>query len=322
MDPMIPNFKLSKESIIHNLFEAAVIASIVGIWPRWVETNLLKVTKLFIEAPLADPLKIVMLSDLHLNSRNSDLFLNKLLKKVKNESPDIILWGGDFLCSGKVSDKKRFLKVLASLKAPLGVFAVLGNHDYEKGIIVNENGDYDISENSQETPFLKGIKRLFSSNYVSGKVTERAKALNPSKELLDILKQENIKLLDNETIEVARVNITGISERMGGKDDVEKAFSTYNKDLPGIILVHNPDVIPSLLDRPGSLILAGHTHGGQINLPYLWRQFTLMENPEYKSGFYKRDSKEIYVSKGLGGVFPFRLNAIPEIVSITFGKKK
>jgi predicted MPP superfamily phosphohydrolase len=95
------------------------------------------------------------------------------------------------------------------------------------------------------------------------------------------------------------------------------AFQGYDNNLPGIILVHNPDAFTQLKAHPGHLILAGHTHGAQINLPWFRNRFCRLENPRYKRGLFQEDGKMMYVSRGLGAVFPLRFNAPPEIVSMT-----
>jgi hypothetical protein len=69
---------------------------------------------------------------------------------------------------------------------------------------------------------------------------------------------------------------------------------------------------------PNSLVLCGHTHGGQVNLPWMWKKFTLMENIQYKQGLHALGNGRLaYISRGVGSVLTFRWFAPPEIVCIT-----
>src|SRR5690606_22728131 len=119
-------------------------------------------------------LKIVQFSDLHFSKNLSDAFLRRLTSKILKQSPDIIVFTGDFLCYSKLTNEDRLKKFLNSLSAPFGCYAVLGNHDYESFVSVNEEGEYDVIENSTST-LIKGFKRLFSNVTLTKNMTERAK---------------------------------------------------------------------------------------------------------------------------------------------------
>src|ERR1700722_3315000 len=104
---------------------------------------------------------------------------------------------------------------------------------------------------------------------------------------------------------------------MAGRFKPDLAFKDYNPAYTGIVLAHNPDCGPELKNYPGDVILSGHTHGGQINLPWLWKRFTLMKNMQYKRGLWKIGNKFMYVNRGIGSVMKFRWFAIPEILLLT-----
>ncbi len=139
--------------------------------------------------------------------------------------------------------------------------------------------------------------------------------------LENLIKKTPFKLLKNESKRVpirnSFLNVTGLEEYVTGKFNPSQAFQNYDKNYPGIVLAHNPDGVPSLLNFPGDIILCGHTHGGQVNLPWLWKKFTLMENPELKRGLIKKNGQWIYVNRGLGSVMQFRWFAIPELLFLT-----
>ena len=104
---------------------------------------------------------------------------------------------------------------------------------------------------------------------------------------------------------------------MLGRFHPEVAFQSYDSDFPGIILTHNPDSISLLQGYPGEVVLCGHTHGGQVNLPGLSEKFTLLENQKLKKGFWKVGDKLVYINRGLGSVMNFRWFSRPELSLFT-----
>lgn len=306
------------------LWDLWCIVSVVGIWPRFIEPSLVVTTRLTLPIPNLPKelkgLKILQFSDLHLNPRVSDRYLLRLLKKIEAQTPDIIVFTGDFLCYSTLFEPERLKKFLNGLHAPYGCYAVFGNHDYEKCVSVNDAGDYDVISQSSSL-ITKGFQRLVCPMPVTGKTTEAVSKLKEHKELRFLLNESPFELLNNRVktmkIRGSALNILGVGEHMMGRCNPEKAFLGYDSSSPGIILAHNPDCVPSLLKKPGDIILCGHTHGAQVNLPWMWRKFIVMENMQYKRGLFKADNKWLYVNRGVGSVMPFRWFSIPEILLIT-----
>lgn len=309
-----------KKNSSNILWDAFCFASVFGIWPRFIEPKLLATSSFDIALPkLKQSLKVVQLSDLHFNDMINQNFLNKLVRQVAILAPDLIVITGDFLCMGQMADAKRLKDFLLSLKAPLGIFAVLGNHDYSAGLNINSDGYYDTIK-SVSAPALSGFKRLWAVPEVKGVATAAARAVSANPELMQVLEESSVTLLDNRTVQIGGLNLVGLGDLMADAVHPEKAFSKYDLKLPGVILAHNPDTVTRLKDFPGDLVLSGHTHGGQINLPWLWKRFTSMENRQFKSGMHQILDKSLYISRGLGGVIPFRFNTRPELVLITIKK--
>jgi uncharacterized protein len=298
--------------------------SLIGIWPRFIEHRLVSTTRLRLKIKNLPPglqgLKIVQFSDLHLHAGVSDAFLEKIQKKIKACHPDIILFTGDFLCFSVFTEVDRLKKFFDTLSAPAGCYAILGNHDYDKFISINEAGEYDILDKSVGS--LGSIfKRLWTETKLAFRTTDRARAVKPNAPLEELIKTTPVKLLKNETIQVpikgSFLNLTGLEEYITGRCNPEEAFKNYDPAFPGVVMLHNPDGVPLLLSSPGEVILCGHTHGGQVNLPWLWKKFTLMENPQFKRGLFRLEDKWMYVNRGLGSVIPFRWFAMPEILELT-----
>lgn len=300
------------------------LASVVGVWPRFIEPNLLDITRLNLKLPGLPPvlkgLKLVQLSDLHFHRGVPDFFLKRMLRKVKALNPDMIVFTGDFICHSKLTDRERLKQFLNSFFAPFGCYAVLGNHDYAAPVSVNAAGDYDVV-GEPGSSITRGFLRLFSEVALSGNTTEKAGSIGSHGELIDLIKETPFTLLENASMKIAvkgsYVNMCGLGEYTLGKSLPEQAFKGYDQHYPGIILSHNPDSVALLRDYPGDIILCGHTHGGQVNLPWIRNKLTLMENREFIKGLFRVDGKWMYVSRGLGSVMPFRWFARPEIVCIT-----
>jgi uncharacterized protein len=314
----------AKSYFSDHLWDIWCVCSIIGIWPRFIEPRLIATNK--VSLPIKNlpkelsGLKIVQFSDLHLHPKISGQFLTKCIRKINQLKPDIIVFTGDFICQCKLEDKKRLLDTLNRLSAPFGCYAIVGNHDYQTTVSINEEGVYDCID-QQSSHIRQGFKRLFSPVYPKGVVSEKAKQVPIHPELIDLLKKTPFQLLDNTTelvsINGSRINITGVGEYMLGKCLPEQAFKKFDPGYPGIVLAHNPDCIPLLSSYPGDVILSGHTHGAQVNLPLIWNHFTLMEQPSFKKGLFQTHGKWLYVNRGIGSVMPFRWFSLPEITLLT-----
>lgn len=303
-------------SLERTLFDLFCISTGIGIWPRYIEPQLVLTTqiRMFLKG-LKTSKRIVQISDLHFGKHSSEKFFKRVLERVNALTPDLIVLTGDFICHGKLHDRHALLTFLKELKAPDGLFAVLGNHDYEKGVGIDSNGNYNAID--RKGPVLQGLTRLFTPTKISGQVTDEARCLKANPELLDVFDEGGVQLLQDRTVRVTGdFNLTGVSEYMTGQIDTEKAYQGYDRDLPGVLLCHNPDAIPQLINFPSTLVLSGHTHGGQINLPWIRKKLTMMQYPRYFKGLIQESDKIIYISRGLGSVMNFRFLAAPEVVSI------
>lgn len=305
------------------MWEAWCIVSGIGIWPRYIEPRLLGVSRFVLPIPELPSaligLKIAHFSDLHWNHSFSSTLQRKLIRKANALQPDLILFTGDFLCRSALEKKEGLKKTLTSLKAKIGCFAVLGNHDYARFVTVNAQGDYDIAPPSSN--IVQGFKRLFHPVPLTGHVTTQAREVGWHAELMTLLKQTPFQLLNNTTQLVSHhghgINICGLEEYSLGRFHPEIAFKDYDLRYPGIILTHNPDTLKRLKDYPGNLILSGHTHGGQINLSGLWKRFTRIEHLEFKHGLKRVGEKWAYINRGISSTMKFRWFAPPELTLLT-----
>lgn len=306
------------------LWDLFCTASIIGIWPRFIEPKMLCLNQFTLPIRSLpkdlDGLKCLHFSDLHWRGHLSSTYLKKLVKKINAQQPDLIFFTGDFLIRSLIDDRAELIAFLNALESKKGSFAVFGNHDYSAYVTVNQEGDYDIDETTPNS-LLKGFELLVSRIKISGKTTNRAKKVVLHEELIHLLQDTPFIPLHNSHFFVpvgkSGLNIVGLGEYSAGQCNPDKGFKGYQNEFPGIILSHNPDSFPMLLDRPGDLILAGHTHGGQINLPYVWKKFTHLEQFRYKRGLLQVHEKWTYISRGVGSLIPFRWFSPPEITLFT-----
>lgn len=306
------------------LWDLWCCVSVVGIWPRFIEPKLIASNVLHLQVPQLpsdlEYFRILQFSDLHLHKGVSDAFLKRLLKKIKKSQPQIILFTGDFLCNAALCDPKRLKQFLCSLEAPYGCYAVLGNHDFAKAVSVDpDTGDYDVI--SDDAPAAKRIwQRFFRPVSLTKKISERARNTPHHSALMALLAETPFSVLENETrvipIGNTFLNICGLGEYTLGRMDPEKAFTGWDPHYPGVVMAHNPDSVAYLDSHPAALVLCGHTHGCQVNLPWLWKRFTLQENPTLRRGLVRWKEQWVYINSGVGSLIPFRWFAVPEVLLI------
>lgn len=309
--------------LLERLSDLLCVASVIGIWPRFIEPKLICTS--YHDIPVEnlptgfEKVKIVQISDLHFSSYTSQPFLDRILAKIKEVSPDIIVFTGDLLCYSEMPEQSNISNFLSSLSAPLGCFAIFGNHDYSEYVSYGDDGT---CRRIQEhiSPLLKGLARIFWPKALSGdpKVTS---PIAPLDALTTLFQKSGFTVLNNETVQLGagnqKINITGLGDYIAGQLDPHRAFAHTDVRYPGIVLSHNPDSYPLLKAYPGNLYLFGHTHGGQINIPFIWQRVTPLKHREFKSGLVEDGSRVLYINRGLGSSFPFRCFAPPEVAVFT-----
>lgn len=262
------------------------IAAFIALWAFVIELNRLVVTRAEITVdrlPAAfDGLRITAISDLHAGSRfTGESKLHRVVSLANQQNSDMVILLGDFV-AGNYSKPTTFptallTETLGKLHAPLGVYAVLGNHDYWSG----------------------------------------------APPIADALRAGGIHMIDNAVVPIerrgARIWLLGIPDRW------TRHRSDFRGDITpemaaGLVvgLTHNPDVFPELTP-PVPLVFAGHTHGGQVRIPFLGRPIMPSEFGErYAAGLVREQGRQIYVTTGVGtSIFPVRFLVPPEIAVLT-----
>lgn len=304
------------------------IVSVIGIWPRFIEPQMVTINEiewnLKPEQAHLNNLTLVQISDLHFHKGVSQKFLDKVIRRICRRRPDLIFFTGDFICYSQLEEEERLKKFLQRLEAPLGNYCIFGNHDYNQYVSRNKEGMYDlIPPPNPIEGVIKGLQIAFSSAKTRYSVSEAACSIKLHEPLCRLLNETPFKLLENATVTLPiGLNISGLGDMALGRCRPETAFAGYNHAYPGIVLSHNPDSFPLLLDYPGDWILAGHTHGEQIHFPWpkwlnlISQKLARLENPGYTRGLFSLGEKKLYVNRGLGCHKPFRFCSPPEITVI------
>ena len=228
--------------------------------------------------------KIAVLSDIHAGGRFIDERKLRLIVERTNQlQPDLIVILGDFISGGRnhhAMDPEVFAAVLKDFRAPLGVYSVLGNHDW----------------------------------WFDGERVRRA------------LEANGIRVLENTS---ARIETRGTSFWLMGLADlwtrpqlVDETVASLPTGAPIIAITHNPDVFPQL--PPGiPLLLAGHTHGGQVRFPFVGTVVhTSRFGQRYEAGHVFENGHHLFVTTGIGtSIVPVRFAVPPEIVLVTLKSK-
>lgn len=225
--------------------------------------------------------------------------IERIVEDLVEIQPRAVLLTGDYIYHA-ASDKENEIETITALLSPLTendipVFGVLGNHDYAAG---TSPGDPD-EEMAQE---------IFTS-----------------------LEEIGVVMLRNEAAVIpfgengqADLYVVGIGSLWGGNVDLEAAFETVPDSAPRIVLMHNPDVFNEIETGIASLAIAGHTHGGQIRVPFTedWSYLALVQPDEVQADGWIDDYgdavNQLYVNRGIGfSILPMRINCPPEITMFT-----
>ncbi len=240
-------------------------------------------------------LRIVQISDIHSGSfMNSDEVL-KGVEAIIGLNPDLILFTGD-LVNDRATEMEPFTGIFSRLKAPLGVYSTLGNHDY---------GDYAQWNSPEEK--LANLEKLKQVHAGMG---------------WKLLMDESVRLeKDGESIGLIGVqNISGKS-RFHSYGNLKKAYKDTASSPFKILMSHDPshwdsEVCAAYPDI--DLTLSGHTHGMQFGVELPWLKWSPVQWM-YKqwAGLYEQGNQKLYVNRGFGFIgYPGRVGILPEITLI------
>ncbi|MGJ0505525.1 MAG: metallophosphoesterase [Methylocystis sp.] len=282
----------------------AAIGGGLGAYSVVIEPNfILDVTRRRVTPkgwPAGLTLRVCVITDLHACEPWMPVSRIRKIVGVANAlQPDLTVLLGDFaggthLATGRVTPE-QWGEALADLKAPLGIHAVLGNHDWWHGPLPGDAPDD-----------AEGARRA--------------------------LKQMGARLYENDALRLEKNGagfwLLGLGDQMAttlregqgwrGHDDLDGTLARVTDDAPAILMAHEPFIFPRVPQRV-ALTLCGHTHGGQVNLPFAGPVFAEWRwNTKHIYGHIVEDDRHMVISAGLGeSILPVRFMRPPEILVVT-----
>ncbi len=289
---------MNRRGLNRRVFLGAALGAAVGagvfLYSRYVEPYWVVVERVTLTLPrLAPPFdgyRIVHISDFHLDGWMTPERLERVVDLVNEQEPDLVAITGDFVAVS-VDYISGLSEPLRRLRAADGVVAVLGNHDH-----MNDAG---------------AVRRALSS----------AGVVDVSNGVYT-LRRDGVAL-----------HVCGVDSVMEGYDRLEEVLEVLDDAEPGcaVLLAHEPDFADKTATTGRfDLQLSGHSHGGQVRIPFLETPYVVpllsrlgysFVPPliyEYPSGLYEVGEMYQYTNRGLGVIYArFRLNSRPEITVLT-----
>ena len=229
------------------------------------------------------PIRLLHLSDLHASGYVPLEFIAKAIQLGLAEKPDLICLTGDFITK-HFTRFADYVDVLKPLAAAAPVFACLGNHDGGKWAArPNYGGHADHSE----------VRKCLAAS--GARVL-----LNQSQEI---------------TLRGRKLRLVGVGDLWADEQRPAEAFGSEPPDAgTGVIaLMHNPDGKDQLADFHWHVALCGHTHGGQLRLPFFGTPFAPVRDHRYVAGLNRWRDRWIFTTRGVGNLHGVRLNCRPEV---------
>ena len=235
-----------------------------------------------------DGYRIAQLSDIHMDEFTEPFFLREIVRRINGLKPDAVFFTGDFVT--RVLAPRKFAVSAAWQCAGIldgldcrARYAALGNHD-----------------------FMVGAREVTAALTAHG---------------IQVLRDAH------RPLERAggRIWVAGLADPVQGEPNPEAAIPAAIRNLPHepiVLLCHAPDYADTMLQYPSgqavSLMLCGHTHGGQVRLPWIGPLVLPAMGHKYVEGWFRLGRLQLHVNRGIGAVgVPFRLNCPPEISFFT-----
>lgn len=263
-----------------------LLSFILLAYAYFIEPHMLNVRRLSSNNPFVDPahppIKVAIFSDVHIRSTYTEKDFKKVVDLINQEEPDLVLFLGDLFDHFSRFREERptacqqIEQLLASIKAPLGKYAVFGNHDYGGG-----------------------GERYYKN----------------------IMKTGGFTILYNQAVDLAGgIRLIGIDDMSFGRGDPHAAAQA-DPDRYNLLFTHAPDIAAQMDEYPIDFIVAGHTHGRQINLPFFDEYVLPAYGRKYPRGEYplaNQRAGRLYVTTGIGTtLMPLRFLSQPEIVILS-----
>jgi uncharacterized protein len=272
------------------LAAVGVLGLILVLWAFWWEPasvyNERHDLRLAVWPTECNGLRVAVLSDLHVGSPFNGIFkLEKIVRVTLAAEPDIILLTGDYVIHGVIGG--RF---------------------------------------TPPEEIAPSLARLAAAKRVYAVLGNHDRWYNADR-VVNALASAGISVLEDAATIVSsgqcRFWLAGVSDLWGGEHDVKKALADVPERDPVVVFTHNPDIFPEIPPRV-ALTIAGHTHGGQVYIPWVGRPITPSKyGQRYAIGHVIEERRHLFVSSGLGtSILPVRFLVPPEVSVLTISAAK
>lgn len=225
-----------------------------------------------------DGIKVIQFSDLHYGTTIFEKDLEKIVNEINRREPDLVVFTGDLIdinYSLKIEEQEKIIKQLKRINSTLGKYAIYGEEDSILFSTIMKQGDFDILDNSYDLIYKDDRKPIL---------------------------------------------LIGLGSLLNNNSNINSGFSyfsspTHNANIFSITLAHEPDIINNILNNHSTdLLLSGHSHNGNVRIPFLGGIYKVDGAQKFDQEYYKISNTELFVSSGLGTNGPgFRLFCRPSI---------
>jgi predicted MPP superfamily phosphohydrolase len=221
-----------------------------------------------------DGLKVVHLSDIHFDDDINVKNFKKIIDNVNLHKPDIIVFTGDLISDHISNDKyEELVDIMTNLEASIGKYAIDGNHDYK---------------------YKKWNQLIEDCGFIN---------LNDSYEVIYTNSYDSIFIAGISNNTYTTKNIEDKSEIIFDYLNSDEYNSTYN-----ILLMHEPDFVTDIDYKMFDIVMAGHSHNGQVRIPFFGAIYTPTHAKKYYKPYYDLGGTKLYISSGIGtSELPVRL---------------
>lgn len=262
-------------------------ALVVGGYSLWIEPDLLRVKEVVVYHSLVatNPIKVVQFSDTHVGDFFTTDELQKVVDKINAQQPDLVLFTGDLI--DNASQYEGSIDEIATILSKISA----------------KSGKYAVFGNHD---YGGGAERFYE----------------------DLMESAGFEVLVNQSIDLniheTEISLFGADDALIGYYDAKQTMQGIREDRLNLLMLHEPDLAEDFLSYPIDLAVAGHSHGGQVYIPFYGPLLTTALAEKYVRGSYDLGTSRgttLYVNTGLGNTkVSFRLFNVPQITVLTIKK--
>lgn len=275
------------KNILKLLSFIILVAIVIGSYSFWIEPDLLRVKEISIYDTriVSKPIKVVQFSDTHVGDFFTTKELQRVVDKINDQEPDLVLFTGDLM-----DNASQYNGSVDEIAIILSKIKATG-------------GKYAVFGNRD---YGGGAERFYE----------------------DLMESAGFEVLVNQSIDLnihnTDISLFGADDALIGYYDATQTVQGIREDRFNLLMLHEPDLVDDFLLYPIDLAVAGHSHGGQVYIPFYGPLLTTALAEKYVRGSYDLETGRgttLYVNTGLGNTkVPFRFFNVPQITVLTIQK--